>query len=142
MGVYINKNRSANRVDGAAGPASSIGYNNTESGLNAENVQGAIDEVQGEVTELNSNFSLYYKITAPDTIAQGIPSTAKEILLDVTYGNLGIHCITKFPRWIITNINNLVYVDTPGGFATFGYSDTNMICDNLPTNYIIKVYIR
>lgn len=45
MGIYINNNGIIERKDGAPGPAGSIAYDNSDSGLDATNVQDAIDEL-------------------------------------------------------------------------------------------------
>ena len=44
-------------VSGSVGSAASVPYSNTNSGLEATNTQGAIDELATSVTELNSNLS-------------------------------------------------------------------------------------
>lgn len=44
-------------VSGSVGSAASVPYSNTNSGLEATNTQGAIDELATSVTELNSNLA-------------------------------------------------------------------------------------
>lgn len=44
-------------VSGSVGSATSVPYSNTNSGLEATNTQGAIDELATSVTELNSNLN-------------------------------------------------------------------------------------
>lgn len=72
MGIYINNNGTIERKDGAPGPAGSIAYDNTESGLVSSNVQNAIDEVNERVIEnISDNASIELTATAAHAHAVG-----------------------------------------------------------------------
>lgn len=72
MGIYINNNGTIERKDGAPGPAGSIAYDNTQSGLVSNNVQNAIDEVNERVIEnISDNASIELTATAAHAHAVG-----------------------------------------------------------------------
>lgn len=72
MGIYINNNGTIERKDGAPGPAGSIAYDNSQSGLVSNNVQNAVDEVNERVIEnISDNSSIELTVTASHPHAVG-----------------------------------------------------------------------
>lgn len=72
---------------GGAVAASAVSYDNTTSGLQASNVQAAIDEIQDEIENLPSASDWTLAGTQTGTAqAITIPATAKEVLAIVTVG--------------------------------------------------------
>lgn len=69
MGIYIHKasDHSFSRGDGAAGPAKSISFNSTPSGLEADNVQDAVDEVAEGLNGLIKHKDIFVSIPVENT---------------------------------------------------------------------------
>ena len=73
-------------VSGSVGSAASVPYSNTNSGLEATNTQGAIDELATSVTELNSKIDSIIKNTVEflqgeATISQVYPGSTDSLLV-------------------------------------------------------------
>lgn len=66
-------------------PADIIGYDNTESGLTAENAQSAIDELAGDIADLSAD-DISYDNTDSGLTADDVQSAIDEIVGDI--GNI------------------------------------------------------
>ena len=88
MSVGIFKNGKYNKVAGNAkdSTAANTTYNNGTSGLQANNVQSAIDELDSTVDTLNSNFSEFKKIYSMEIECGSIQINAKSFAI-VNTGN-------------------------------------------------------
>ena len=95
MSVGIFKNGKYNKVAGNAkdSTAANTTYNNGTSGLQANNVQSAIDELDSTVDTLNSNFDnvlAWTRINSQSVIGStsvSIPSWAKEVQVSIDVNN-------------------------------------------------------
>ena len=75
-------------VSGSVGSAASVPYSNTNSGLEATNTQGAIDESATSVSKLNSNLITEKMSITSDTsgyynITDKIPSGYRVLSIDI-----------------------------------------------------------
>lgn len=89
MSIKINKNGKEFPVGVIPKnyPSTNIGYDNSQSGLSADNVQGAIDEVQGEIDNIADSGIWTHTVTqteAADSVIfvspQAIKAGAKKII--------------------------------------------------------------
>ena len=102
-------------VGGSSGSASSISYSNTNSGLEATNAQGAIDELATSVTELNSNMEWKLVEEVTGTTLVTLPISFNEILVIATRsdGNVSVQL----------NVPYIALFDTTKGFHAGAYGN-------------------
>jgi hypothetical protein len=81
---------------GAPIPASKISYDNTESGLQATKVQGAIDELAGNITDLAGD-DIAYDNTDSGLQATNVQGAIDEIAGDVATLTTTVGNITNLP---------------------------------------------
>lgn len=84
MGIYINQNSTAKRVDGAAGPASSIAYGNTNVASALDDNTGAIEAI---VNVTGSKNLVPYPYTDTTKTENGLTFTDNEGVVTVSAGS-------------------------------------------------------
>lgn len=101
-----------NELNAKAVNASAVGYDNTTSGLNADDAQEAIDEVAGDVATINSALS------TPTTFTPTLDSTyvTAHTGYDNTCIKVGHLVFLNLCLDIVTNISNNTFVTIPEGF--------------------------
>ena len=98
--------------------AGMIDYDNAISGLNATDVQGAIDEVAANIP---GGWSLFDTETGSTPII--IPNSAKEVIVNVTFGSIAFvnHFIPDLPSQALRN----GYYASPTNYANATYTRVN-----------------
>lgn len=99
--------------------ASQIGYDNTASGLSATNVQEAIDEIQGEFSNISIKNS--FLITSHSYSISGINNiSGTKTLTQAGYYPLGIVGWHN-NQWTWFTVDRLELTSVSSGSATFSY---------------------
>ena len=105
---------------GGDSKAEQVKYDNSKSGLEATELQGAVDELQGSVSELNDSLEWKLVGSATGTTAINLPSQFEELIVFVTVGTTNYNY--SIPRLFLDetnklfshgygiNVNNVIYL--------------------------------
>ena len=135
-------------------PAEQVSYDNTSSGLEAENVQDAVDEINSNLGEHYNNEEMvvgtwngitlyrkgYFINSLPQSGIGAYPAGLTNVLVKRVYGNFyGNNCVYNFPHLAISN-NAIV-----GGVGLYFSEAANEI--HIPvtsdrSNYSAEVFIE
>ena len=101
-------------VSGSVGSAASVPYSNTNSGLEATNTQGAIDELATSVTELNSNLGGFTPVIDENGKITGYKTTVGGADTVFPFKKSGLYDYYNFKNAVFLSKNSNDSIDYNG----------------------------